>query len=290
MNNLNLSPECNRVCETVYLFDIDGTLCESTLEISPKMLRLLLSIANNKTAAGATTGQVALGVVGGGRPEKIRSQLTEQLTSRLKYLIADNGSIVFINGKLVESSTATATTNGGTYTSGASASGRACPNPSLALNLDLVRKLREKLRSRQKIYGYDHSREIFDIRDDFIYYTPIGNNSERESRSRFAERDAREQIRLDLCQYIKEEFDELDATLGGQVGIGIFSHGHDKQRALNYVTEPTIIYFGDRTEPFGNDHTIAHDPRVKMAVTVSSPEDTYNWLVTATKDSHKLKK
>lgn len=63
---------------------------------------------------------------------------------------------------------------------------------------------------------------------------------------------------------------------GGQISFDVFPKGWDKTYCLKHLEkEPfeEIHFFGDKTQPGGNDHSIFVDPRT-IGHAVTSPADT----------------
>lgn len=65
---------------------------------------------------------------------------------------------------------------------------------------------------------------------------------------------------------------------GGQISFDVFPKGWDKTYCLKYLDDYTTIhFFGDKTQPGGNDYEISQSARV-ISHTVSGPEDTLEQL------------
>lgn len=63
---------------------------------------------------------------------------------------------------------------------------------------------------------------------------------------------------------------------GGQISFDVFPKGWDKTYCLQHFEKESfeeIHFFGDKTEPGGNDHSIFIDPRT-IGHAVTSPADT----------------
>lgn len=72
--------------------------------------------------------------------------------------------------------------------------------------------------------------------------------------------------------------DTIIFVLGGQISIDVFPEGWDKTYCLKFVSEfDEIHFFGDKTQPGGNDYEIHEDSRT-IGHTVCSPEDTRQQL------------
>lgn len=67
---------------------------------------------------------------------------------------------------------------------------------------------------------------------------------------------------------------------GGQISFDVFPKGWDKTYCLQYLEKEMfeeIHFFGDKTDPGGNDYQIFTDPRT-IGHKVTSPADTVNQL------------
>jgi phosphomannomutase len=67
---------------------------------------------------------------------------------------------------------------------------------------------------------------------------------------------------------------------GGQISFDVFPKGWDKTYCLQHLEKDKfeeIHFFGDKTDPGGNDHQIFTDPRT-IGHKVTSPVDTVRQL------------
>jgi phosphomannomutase len=67
---------------------------------------------------------------------------------------------------------------------------------------------------------------------------------------------------------------------GGQISFDVFPKGWDKTYCLQHLEKDKfeeIHFFGDKTDPGGNDHQIFTDPRT-IGHKVTSPADTMRQL------------
>ena len=81
-------------------------------------------------------------------------------------------------------------------------------------------------------------------------------------------------MRKEFVEVLKKEFQDLGLSysIGGQISFDVFPAGWDKRYALQFVEQKysSIHFFGDRTNPGGNDHEIYEDPRT-IGHKVNSP-------------------
>ena len=107
--------------------------------------------------------------------------------------------------------------------------------------------------------------------------SPIGRSCSQAERIDFFEFDKEAGIREKMVVALKEALEDLELkfSIGGQISIDIFPRGWDKRYALGFVEGKfkRILFFGDRTDPGGNDHEIYEDERTE-GHKVKSPEDT----------------
>lgn len=120
---------------------------------------------------------------------------------------------------------------------------------------------------------------FIEFRNGMLNVCPIGRQCSREERNDFAEYDNKHQIRTKMISDLKKEFSDVDLTysIGGQISFDVFPNGWDKTYSLRHVTKDThfqeIHFFGDKTDPGGNDHEIYNDTRT-IGHKVNSPHDT----------------
>ena len=84
-----------------------------------------------------------------------------------------------------------------------------------------------------------------------------------------------------MMDLIREEFPDLKFSIGGQISIDIFPKNWNKTYCLQFIDGKynKIHFFGDNTQPGGNDYEIYNDSRVE-GKTVTKWQDTYEMLQT----------
>ena len=104
----------------------------------------------------------------------------------------------------------------------------------------------------------------------------------QDDREKFAALDQKQEIRKSFVEALIKEFPDLglNFAIGGQISIDAYPHGWDKRFCLKFVEETfqTIHFFGDRTNPGGNDYHIYNDERT-IGHSVENPEDTKQQLM-----------
>jgi len=111
--------------------------------------------------------------------------------------------------------------------------------------------------------------------------SPIGRNCSREERNEFETLDREAGWRKTFVEALKKEFgsDNLCFSIGGQISFDVFPKGWDKTYCLRYLEKDfqEIHFYGDKTQPGGNDYEIYEDPRT-IGHSVEDPQGTIKSL------------
>ena len=251
--NLNIEENKgeNRKC---LLFDLDGTLCESGKKIGDEIKHKIVEYKNKG---------YDLGIVGGGRYEKIVDQL-DGYSEYMTYIFAECGSVFYYKNK--------------------------CVHQNDLLHHSLYSTIQKLIRVCLKFISetnYDISGQFIDVRNGLVYISLIGLQANHEMREKFKKMDKRMEFRKRLLQIVndtknkllKERSHQLEVKYGGEVGISIYPAEWDKIQVLKYIQHEyhEIHYFGDRYHEDGNDYRIIHDSRV-IGHCVNSHIDTIEQL------------
>lgn len=231
----------------LFLFDVDGTLAKSTCQLEPPMTELLHHLSE--------LGD--LGIVSGGAYEKLCWQ-TSEIRQQVRYIFSENGLVTYENGKCKERR-----------------------NLRDVWDEMFIQRVVNFLLVRIAEMPLPYKRGTFvKFRNGMLYVTPIGGDCSAEERAAFAEYDETNHVREQLIKNILQEFrdENLDARLGGQIGIGVHPRGWDKSFALqfmNFDEFDEIHFFGDRCSPGGNDYPLYRLECPKWhSHAVSGPDDT----------------
>lgn len=232
--------------KSIALFDLDGTLSLPRQKCLPSMLDFL----------GKLRKVCLVGIVSGSDLAKINEQIGKPAFEVADYVFSENGVQGFKDGKEIISK-------------------------SIALELGEP-KLKELI---NWVLRYIADLDIPIKRGTFVEYrkgmlnfSPIGRNCSLEERLAFNAFDKEHGIRETMAQKLREEFGQkfnLQFSIGGQISIDCFIQGWDKRFCLQHfdASKMQIHFFGDRTEPGGNDHEIFDDART-IGHTVTDPDDT----------------
>lgn len=94
---------------------------------------------------------------------------------------------------------------------------------------------------------------------------PCGRQCTAEERKIFHDFDKAHKIRENMIKALKDEFHDVDLSfaIGGQISFDVYPNGWDKSFCLSRLPKnkfKEIHFFGDQTEPGGNDYEIFENP------------------------------
>ncbi|CAB0016047.1 unnamed protein product [Nesidiocoris tenuis] len=235
---------------TLCLFDVDGTITESRQVIKAPTLAFLSEFSE----------KVTIGLVGGSDYAKALEQLNGEENCRIfEFIFSENGLVARRKGELI-----------------------AEQNIAKFLGEELVQDLINFSLGYMSQLKLPVKRGTFiEYRSGLINICPVGRSCSQKERKEFAKFDEEHHIRRKFVEALKERFSDTPLTfsIGGEISIDAYPKGWDKTYCLRYLDEfPTIHFFGDKTDPGGNDHEIFSSPRV-IGHKVTSPEDTVKQLV-----------
>ena len=244
------------------LFDVDGTITHSGEKIESYTKELLYDLKYKKN--------YSLGIVGGGKLDKILYQLTND--NYIDHYFTECGSVYHIN-----ISTLT--------------------NNEVTLEELYVKNIRDhKLYNQINILikhalyfisqvDYLITGNFIDLRNGLVYISLIGMCATLDERKYYLEKDKEKQYRKTLLNILKEEANKLnilqDLTIcyGGEVGIAIYPIEYDKTQVLEHLLPEydEIHFFGDKYEKDGNDHNLINH-RYVIGHRVDNVSDTIKIL------------
>lgn len=243
----------------IILFDVDGTITESSQNIKKEMVFILKSLQQKG---------YQLGIVGGGKLDKILQQINNEIY--FDHYFSEYGSIYYKNYindtlDLIEIYKKDIRKH--------------------ILYKDINKLIKVGLNYLSNV-PYDITGHFIDLRNGLIYISLIGLTANIDERVYFMDLDKKYNYRKELLQILNEKSKELNTshqisiTEGGSVGIAIYPNEYDKTQVLDVITKEKydeIHYFGDKYEPNGNDYNIITHKNV-IGHCVNNPEDTIELL------------
>ena len=234
------------------LFDVDGTLAESTLQIKTPLLNKLKELYNS--------GDYSLSLVGGGTYEKILSQIGKENEELFDYICSENGLVSYsLKRKIHENDIRKTLTE---------------TRLQSIINYLLMQIISCEIPYKRGSF--------IRFRKGMLYVTPIGGDCSKGERAKFSDWDKKTNFRQSLVTKFNEFLKpyEWEARLGGQIGIGVHPIGWDKsyiESIINFEEYSEIHFYGDRCTPDGNDYPLYNHPKIN-GNWVHSPEDTLDLL------------
>ena len=235
------------------LFDVDGTIVESGQQISTGLLELFEKL----------TEFYDLGIVGGGKYEKILDQIINQ--NIFTHVFAECGCVYY---KL----------DNNKYNLIYKKNIRTHP---LYKQINQLVKVALAFLSQ---VDYTLTGHFVDLRNGIIYISLIGMVALEEERKYFIDLDKEQNIRQKLIDLLIEKAtqlgieDHVQILEGGSVGIGIYPGEYGKKQVLEHLVDyDNISYFGDKYTPNGNDYELITHEKI-IGYPVDSITDTFNIL------------
>lgn len=236
--------------EILLLFDVDGTLTQPRTSVDPEFEKFMYEQVKPRAT---------IGIVGGSDLEKMFEQLNGQgILSQFDYIFPENGLVQIEKGVEV----------------GKQNLQQHLGEETLQRFINFVLRYLSELKLPFKRGTF------LEFRNGMMNICPIGRQCTKEERLYFNKYDDEHHVREKMIADLRKEFADIDLTysIGGQISFDVFPRGWDKTFALRHVTKPgknykEIHFFGDKTEPGGNDHEIFMDSRT-IGHKVSSPHDT----------------
>ncbi|OQS53985.1 SEC53 [Ecytonucleospora hepatopenaei] len=228
---------------TLFLFDIHGTLAENKQMADDKVFKMLLEIKK----------YVKIGFVTGSDLEQAKKQLGENVLNVFDYGFCENGTQFYKNGKLEKSENFLGKISEKGY--------KEIVNHVLSLLCKIDCPVKRG--------------QFITLRNSTLNVSPIGRSCTVLERKEFFEYDKKFRIREKFVKEISSTLSkyEMDCAIGGQISIDIFPKGWDKTYCINHITEENICFFGDMTEIGQNDYKLYNHPKTK-GFKVLDPHDT----------------
>lgn len=203
-----------------YVFDVDGTLTPSRGKIDPEFEKFFYDFCKLNDVY----------LVTGSDKDKTVEQIGDVLFGMAKVVYNCSGNDVWSAGVNVRTN-----------------------------NWTLPTELRNDLESWLQDSSFvlrtgNHIEE----RPGCVNFSIVGRNCTLGERKLYIKHDLTNKERETIATQISSKFPSITATVGGETGIDIYPTGFDKGQVYYEFNEHDyIVFFGDRTEPSGNDYPLA---------------------------------
>jgi phosphomannomutase len=212
--------------ETLYLFDIDGTLAAPRQPITEKFASVFLNWMSRK--------QKKVYLVTGSDIEKIKEQIFPSFIDRCEGLFTCSGNVFYSKGHKVYENTLQ------------------IPE-GLLENLQLYLDQSE-WRQKQGTHT--------ELRSGMINFSTVGRDASQDMREAYTKWDKTHREREDIVQYLKDLHPDLEVAIGGAISVDIYPAGSNKGQVVERLQERhgadvRMIFVGDKNIPGGNDWPLA---------------------------------
>ena len=207
----------------VYIFDVDGTLTPSRQKMTEEFTKFFDEWSSKNKYY----------LVTGSDLDKTKEQLPIAYIDRAETIFTCCGNEMWIDGKRIY-------------------------HKKFKPPNNLLTYLGEQLRMTN--YPVKAGNHIED-RGTMLNFSIVGRNCSQVQRNDYYKYDKQMEERVDIAKYIRENWSDLDAVIGGQISIDIYPKGNDKSQVLEHIekkhSKGNIIFIGDGIENGGNDYPLA---------------------------------
>ncbi len=226
------------------IFDLDGTLCESTKCLLPEMQHMLKLLSQDYD----------IWVTTGTSHQKLLTQIPADVLSCLTGVYCSLGTEYYNNGQLVS-----------------------------RLDAEFSQSLLLELQAVFEACEFAHKHECaITYRNAMINFSVLTPGSSDTLRKQFATWDHETNFRNRIVMHLKNMYPQYNFAAGGMVSIDITQTGVDKSVIVdNEKLKTDVIFFGDKAEPLGNDYPVAQaivERKIGKYYCVESPEHTLSLL------------
>ena len=229
----------------IFLFDVDGTLTAPRQQMTPEFKKLFKKLLKSHTVY----------LVSGSDIGKIREQVPNSILKKCAGIFASSANEFWIKDELQYENV---------YV----------PSQNVVASL-------ERFLDNSNFKG--RTSNHIEHRPGMINFSIVGRAADDSQREKYARWDKRHQERKKMAIALIAHYPEIDVKIGGEISIDIYPHGLDKAQAVEYIRDihegSNIIFFGDRTEPDGNDFSVVEAlKKTDIVYAVENFQDTYSVL------------
>jgi len=213
--------------ETVYLFDVDGTLTRPLTEVDEVFADIFLTWVRTKNKK--------VYLVTGSDISKTKKQLFSSFIDQCAGTFTCSGNVFHSKGNKIYEN-----------------------------KLELPRDFIENLQLYLDM-GSPWNNKVgahIEIRSGMVNFSTVGRNASADLREAYYKWDQTHNEREDIVDYIKGIYPEFEVSIGGTISVDIYPAGKNKAQVVDKLQEihgkdTSFVFVGDRNVPGGNDWPLA---------------------------------
>jgi phosphomannomutase len=237
----------------VYIFDVDGTLTKSRLKMTEEFEKYFTKWADSNIFY----------LVSGSDLDKMKEQVPQNILDKADGLFCCAGNNFYDNKK----------------------DGILTRENKFEDTEEIIKWLQDILDNNKKLYPKRFGNHI-ENRGSMINFSVIGRKCSYEEREIYFDFDRERKERSNIVALLKNNFEHIDASIGGQISIDIYPKGNDKSQVIDIVKNrhegvDEYVFVGDRVRKGGNDYPLAKIMREMSGCAVletRDPSDTERML------------
>lgn len=203
-----------------FIFDVDGTLVDSSMSIDPEFKELLLWFFS----------EYPCHIVTGASRSKTIEQLGPEICDAAAIMSNCGGALITHRGNVIQS-----------------------------YDYSLGGSQKEWLKNWLRMSWFPlRTGRHFDHRDGMCNFSIIGRNADARARALYVQYDRMAREREGICRAFNALFPDDVARVAGETGIDITDRKVSKATILDHLGDVNdLIFFGDKTEQGGNDYPLS---------------------------------
>ena len=213
--------------ETLYLFDVDGTLTHPLSEVDDVFAEVFLSWRREKNKK--------VYLVTGSDIKKTKRQLFSSFIDQCEGIFTCSGNVFYSKGQKIYENTLHLP-------------------PDFIENLQLYLDIGSRWNRKTGTH--------IEIRSGMVNFSTVGRNASPNLREAYYKWDQTHREREDIVDYIRGIYPEFEVSIGGQISVDIYPAGKNKAQVVDKLEEihgsdVSLVFVGDRNLPGGNDWPLA---------------------------------
>ena len=204
----------------IYIFDVDGTLTKSRNKMDLSFAQFFSDF----------TERNRVWLISGSDKDKTIEQVGGTIWHKVERAYQCSGNQLFQNGKLIKEN---------------------------KFELPIQTRVCLEAFLTESKYPHRYGNHI-EERPGMVNFSVVGRNCTQEQREDYFAWDKKNKEREKFAWELRERYNFLKVTIGGEISIDITEIGKDKGQIIYDIhdVQEDFSFFGDRLEPGGNDYSM----------------------------------